>query len=74
MLWVKLTIDKLDNPARGDHKLRPKGQSHRLETSQQNFNQPSAVLPVKHTSLTARTNDKPHHSVQVMVMILKILT
>ena len=59
MLWVKLTIDKLDNPTRGDHKLRPKGQSHRPETSRQTIDQPSTVLPVKHTSLTARTSDKP---------------
>ena len=58
MLWVKLTIDKLDNPARGDHKLRPKGQSHRLETDRQTIDQPSTVLPVKHTSPAARTSNK----------------
>ena len=58
MLWEKLTIDKLDNPTRGDHKLRPKGQSHRPETSRQTIDQPSTVLPVKHTSLTARTSNK----------------
>ena len=59
MLWVKLTIDKLDNPARGDHKLRPKGQSHRLETDRQTIDQPSTVLPAEHTSPAARTSDKP---------------
>ena len=57
--FEKRTNFKLDIPTRGDHKLRPKGQSHRPETSRQTIDQPSTVLPVKHTSLTARTSDKP---------------
>ena len=57
--FEKRTNFKLDIPTRGDHKLRPKGQSHRQETSRQTIDQPRAVLPVEHTSPAARTSDKP---------------
>ena len=64
MLWVKLTIDKLDNPTRGDHKLRPKGQSHRrkladkLSTSPALCYQRNTQVPLQELATEAACPEK----------------